>query len=512
MTRNKFKLSPTMMFILLTGITIVVSGILAFFNLQSDYNTVNTVTGGFDNNVVSVTSLFSLAGLKFIVTNAVSGFVSFAPLSMLIITLIGIGVMEKTGFSKTFFTLLTQTCGKNTLTFWLIFISIFFSLVGDLGYVIMLPMGALLFKYGKRNPLGGIIASFAAMSFGYGVNVFMSVTDSTLLSITLNSAKVLDTNYTISPFFSVGIMITALFIMTFVMTYITEKIIMPKLPKPVQNEEVEEVKLTNKDLKGLIIGLGAGFVYILIVVYMIIPGLPFSGALIEPNGKYYIDKIFGETSLFNDGFVFIVAMLFILVGVFYGIIVKNIKNNKDVTDGFNYSLDKIGNILVLIFFASLFISVFKKTEIGSVLVALFSNFLSNLEVGGLPLVLTLFIGAMLTNLVYPSPTLKWAMIGVSVPVFINASLSPEYAQIVYTAGSSVTNGITPLLAYFVIYIAYLEKYNSSQGEMITLFGSMKYMIPYSFAVLAIWIVLVIGWYITGMPLGVGALPGVEYVA
>lgn len=519
MKENKFKLSPTMTFIVLTGITIVLSGILAFFNLQVDYNTVNTVTGGFDSNVIEVTSLFSLAGLKFIVTNAVSGFVSFAPLSMLIITLIGIGIMEKTGFSKTFFTLITQRFGKNTVTFWLIFISIFFSLVGDLGYVVMLPMGALLFKYGKRNPLGGIIAAFAAMSFGYGVNIFMSVTDSNLLSITLNSAKILDTNYTISPFFSVGIMTTAMIVMTFVMTYITEKIIMPRLPKTnVQNsdvenkEEQEEYKPTNRELRGLIIGIGAGLIYVLIVIYMIIPGLPFSGALLENSGTYYIERLFGETSLFNEGFVFIVTMLFVIIGFFYGIVVKNIKNNKDVTDGFNYSLDKIGNILVLIFFASLFISVFKKTEIGAVFAGLFSNLLSSLEIGGLPLILMLFFGALVINLIYPNPTLKWAMLGVSVPVFINASLSPEYAQIVYTAGSSVTNGITPLLAYFVIYIAYLEKYNTSEDKVITLFGSMKYMLPYSFAVLAIWFVLIIGWYITGMPLGIGALPGVEYVA
>ena len=108
-----------------------------------------------------------------------------------------------------------------------------------------------------------------------------------------------------------------------------------------------------------------------------------SGALLEDGGKYYIDRLFGENSLFNQGFVFIVTALFAILGFFYGVVVKNIKTNKDVTDGFSYSLDKIGNILVLIFFASLFIGVFKKTEIGSVLTALFSNFLSSLEIARL---------------------------------------------------------------------------------------------------------------------------------
>lgn len=508
MSKRKFKLSPTMMFILLTGITIVVSGILSFFNLQTEYNTINTVTGEFDNEVVEVSSLFSLAGLKYIVTNAVSDFVNFAPLSMLIIVLIGIGILEKSGFTKTFFTIITRKAKKNTLTFLLIFVSMMFSIVGDIGYVVMLPIGALLFKYGKRNPMGGIIASFAAMSFGYGVNIFLSVTDSTLLSITLNGANMLDENYVISQFFSIGIMSVATIIMSIVMTYITEKVVMPKLPK--YESEEEEVKITNKELRGLIMGIGMGIIYILIVLYMIIPGLPLSGALLDDSGKYYIDKLFGPDSLFNDGFVFIITLFFCIVGFFYGIFAKTIKSNKDVSDSFGYSLDGIGNILVLIFFASLFIGVFKYTEIGSVLTAMLSNLIVNLELSGIPLILLLFFVAMISNLLMPSATLKWAILGVSVPIFMNASLSPEYAQIIYSAGISVTNGLTPLLAYFVIFIAYMEKFGKE--ENVTLFGSIKLLVPYSLAVLVIWFILILGWYITGIPLGVGSMPGVEYVS
>lgn len=508
MSRGKLKLSPIMMFMVLTAITIVLSGVLSFFNLQTEYNTINTVTGEFDNEIVEVKSLFSLAGLKYIVTNAVSDFVNFAPLSMLIIVLIGIGILEKSGFTKTFFTIITRKAKKNTLTFLLIFISMAFSIVGDIGYVVMLPIGALLFKYGKRNPMGGIIAAFAAMSFGYGVNIFLSVTDSTLLQITLNGASMLNENYTISQFFSIGIMSVATIIMSIVMTYITEKVIMPKLPK--YETDDEEVKITNKELRGLIVGIGAGIIYILIVLYMIIPGLPFSGALLDDSGRYYIDKLFGPDSLFNDGFVFIITLLFCIVGFFYGLFAKTIKSNKDVSDSFGYSLDGIGNILVLIFFASLFIGVFKYTEIGSVVTAMLSNLIVNLELSGIPLILLLFFVSIISNLLMPSSTLKWAILGVSVPIFMNASLSPEYAQVVYSAGTSVTNGLTPLLAYFVIFIAYMEKFGKE--ENVTLFGSIKLLLPYSVAVLIIWFILILGWYITGIPLGVGAMPGVEYVS
>lgn len=509
MFKQKIKLSPIMTFILLTVITIVISGILAFFNVQGEYSTVNPVTNELTNNVVQVNSLFSGFGLKYIVSNAVSDFVSFAPLSMLIIILIGIGILEKTGFIKSFFTILTKSAKKNTLTFLLILISILFSIVGNIGFVIMLPLGALLFKYGRRNPLGGIIASFAAISFGYGINILLSSYDSNLLDFTINAARLLEGNYTINLFFSIFIMAIVAIVMAYIFTSITEKNIMPRLGK--YEFEEEDFQITNRELRGLIIGIGAGFLYILIITYMIIPGLPLSGAFLDKSGIHYIDMLFGANSLFNKGFVFIVTMLFFIIGLTYGIIIKTIKNNKDVSESLAHSLDGVGSILVLIFFASLFISVFNNTNIGIVLTALLSNLLGNLNFSGIGLIIVFLLIVMLANLFCPSITLKWKILsGIAVPLFMNASISPEFSQIVYSLGTSITTGFTPLFAYFVIYIAFMEKYN--QDEMITLFGSLKYMIPYGIASFVICFVILIGWYITGIPLGIQSFPGVNYVS
>ncbi len=509
MFKQKIKLSPIMTFILLTVITIVVSGILAFFNVQGEYSTINPVTNELTNNVVQVNSLFSGSGLKYIVTNAVSDFVNFSPLSMLIIILIGLGILEKTGFIKAFFTIITKNAKKNSLTFVLILISILFSIVGNIGFVIMLPIGALLFKYGRRNPLGGIIASFAAMSFGYGINILLSSYDSTLLDLTINAARLLEGNYTINLFFSVIIMSVVVIAMAYLFTSITEKNIMPKLGR--YEFEEEEIQITNRELRGLIVGIGAGLLYILIVTYMIIPGLPLSGALLDNNGVHYIDMLFGENSLFNKGFVFIVTMLFFIMGLIYGIITKTIKNNKDVSESLAHSLDGIGSILVLIFFASLFISVFNNTNIGTVLTASLSTLIGKLNFTGVGLIIVLLLIVMLANLLCPSITLKWKILsGITVPLFMNASISPEFTQIIYSLGTSITTGFTPLFAYFVIYIAFMEKYN--KDEMITLFGSLRYMIPYGIATFVICFVVLIGWYITGIPLGVQSFPGVNYVS
>lgn len=509
MFKKKVKLSPIMTFIIMTIIVIVLSGFLHLLNIQAEYSTVNTVSNEVVNNVVEVENLFSTSGIKHIVTSAVNGFVNFEPLATLIIILIGLGILEKTGFMRSFFTILTRNSKRNTVTFILIFICLLFSILGNSGFVIMLPIAALLFKYGRRNPLGGIIASFASLSFGYGINVFLSSNDSSLLTLTINAAKTLDPKYKIGIFFALFIMIVLLIAISVVFTYITEKKVMPKLPRYESDEEV--LVITNKELRGLIIGLGLGIIYTLLVIYMIIPGLPLSGAFLDHGGERYIDMIFGNNSLFAKGFIFIVTFAFFLIGIGYGFMTKTIKNNKDVTDSLGHSLDDIGSIIVLIFFASLFINVYEESHIGLVITGFISSLIGSLNFTGIGLILITLVCIAIANLFCPSSIVKWSMLSSTiVPLFMNASISPEFSQLVYVAGDSITNGLTPLFMYFVIYIAFMEKYN--KGEMVTLFGSIKTLVPYSVYSLIIWAIVLVGFYLIGIPVGIGSYPGVVYGA
>lgn len=508
--KNK-KFSPIFVFIILTFVTILLSFVLSFFNLQAEYSTVNAYTNSLQNNVIQVENLLSVNGIKYIIANTVSNFVNFKPLSMLVIILIGIGVIEKSGFAKTFFTLITQNFRKYSITFSLILLSILSSIFGDIGFVLLLPIGALIFKYGHRNPLGGIIASFAGVCFGYGINVFMTNIDSSLMNLTLTSAKVIDANYTINPYFQLFIMIAALIIGAILLTRVTEKSIMPKLGK-YEFDEVEtldKVKFTNRELRGLIVGIGAGVIYLLIIIYMIIPGLPFSGGLLDSNGVFYIDKLFGANSLFNQGFVFIITFFLICVGLAYGWTSKTIKDNKDVSDCLAFSLDGIGSILVLIFVASLFISTFERSNIGLVIVALLGQLVDSFSFSGIGLVVLLFIVSIIAGLVYTGIQSKWqVMSGLVVPKLMNASISPEFAQLVYVTGSSISMAFTPIMVYYVIYIAYMEKYD--KNNEVTLFGSLKYMKNYGIIMIIMWFVLLIGFYIIGLPIGIDTTPSLAF--
>ena len=507
--KEKMTLHPIMTLIIMIVITIVLSGFLSLLETQVAYSKINASYLEYISTSVSVKSLFSLSGLKYIFTSTVSNFVAFTPLSSLIIILIGIGVMEKSGFLKTAITLLTKRVSKNTVTFVLVLISMIASLIGDLSYIMLIPISALLFHYGKRNPNIGIIASFAGLTCGSGISILLTSVDSAMMSSTLLGSHMIDANYTMHKYFAILIMAVATILVAWIITKITENYVAKKLPKyefP-ESELEEEIAIGRREMRGLIFGLGAGIIYLLIFIYNIIPGLPFSGNLLDYSQTFYIDKLFSYNSFFTNGFVFIVTMLFVILGLFYGLGAKTIKNNKEFCDTLGHSLDGTGKTLVLIFFASTFISVFKQTEIGNLIVAALTNLLSSIEFSAIPLIILLFIIAAITTLFVPSSISKWAVVsGVAVPVFMNAGLSPEFAQVVFRFGESMTMGLTPMLAYFVIYLAFLEKYNQDE-KPISLFTTLKYQLPYSLAVGAILLILLVVWYVIGLPIGISTWIG-----
>ena len=503
--KERITLDPIMTLLILIVLTIVVSGFLSLLGVQVTYNSISdSVTFNYTQSLVSVESLFSLSGLKYIFTTTVSNFVSFKPLSSLIIILIGIGVMEKSGFLKTVITLLTKKAKKKTVTFWLVFICVLSSIMGDLPFVVMIPLSALIFIYGHRNPYIGIIASFAALSAGSGISILLTSTDSALMDYTLLGAHALNANYTLGTGAFVFIMIVAVILVTLAITFITENIIAPKMPKYEFPEEEmeEEFTITKRQLRGLIIAGFAGLLYLLFFIYCIIPGLPLSGALLDYSQEFYIDKLFSVDSFFSTGFVFVVTMFFVILGFFYGIGAKTIKNNKEFVDALGHSLNGIGKILVMIFAVATFINIFKETNIGNVVAASLANLVNNSNFSGFPISILLFIVSIITSFVVPSPISGWSILSSTVPTLMQAGVSPEFAQLIFRFGNAVSIGLTPVFAYFIVYLAFLATYNQS-SKPITLKAAVKYQLPFAGATLVLFLGIILVWYIVGMPLGVG---------
>ncbi len=501
------KIHPLMTYVMLIGITIVLSGFLHLLDAQATFYRVNNVTYDLIPDIQIVKSLFSLSGIKYIFTNTVSNFANFSVLSNLIILLMGISIMDKSGFLQTAITLTTKKLKKTTVTFFFVLICVLSSIFGDLSYLIFIPLGALLFYYGKRNPAIGIITSFAALSCGSGINIIFTSIDSNLLNYTSLAASTINSTYNMTYYSAMLIMVVAVILVSYIITFVTENIIVRRLPKYEFTErELEEDIVTKSEKKGMIYACGSAFIYLLIFIYSIIPGLPLSGALLDYSQTYYIDKLFSVNSFFSEGFVFVVTLLFIILGLFYGIGAKTIKNHRDFCDNLGHSLDGIGNMLVMIFLSSAFVSIFKQTNIGNVIVSYIGNIIANSGFNGLALIILVFVLVAIATLFVPSSSLKWYMLsGLVVPVMMQSGISPEFAQTIFRFAEISTLNITPLLAYFIVYLAYLEKYNQGE-EKIRLFDSIKYQMPYTTLIAATLLILLILWYIIGIPLGINSFP------
>lgn len=496
--KDKVSLNPIMTLMILIGLAILLSGILALLGIGA--------TNPAEGNWVAVESLLSLRGIKYIFQSTVANFASFTPLSMLIIILIGIGIMDKSGFLKTTFSLITRKCQKKTITFVLALICIISSIGGDLAYVVMIPLSALLFYYGRRNPLHGIVISFAALTCGTGLSIFKTSVDSSLDALTLDAAHILDSSYTLSYLGYFVIMTVAIFVLAAVITYVAEKFNVNDVPKYEFKDEKKEFKLAKRDIRGLIFAGTFGIIYLLIFIYNIIPGLPLSGNLLDYSQKLYIDKLFNPNSFFSQGFVFIVTIWFVILGLFYGLGSRSIKNNNDFCDYLTHSLDGIGRTIILILLSSILINVFKKTNIGTVVTALIGNLISNCKFTGIPLLLMFFFGTAIATILLPNTVNKWTILASTcVPTLMNVGFSPEFIQVIFRFAESMTYGLTPIMAYFVIYLAYMEKYNTSD-KPIGIFKILNYQKKYALATGVVLLILLIIWYLVGLPIGINVMP------
>lgn len=505
--KKREPLHPIMAYVLLIIITIVLSGFLHLLDAQATYYKINTLTLDLNPITEVIKSLFSLSGIKYVFTNTVSNFANFTVLSNLIILLMGISIMDESGFLQTAITLTTKKLKKKVVTFIFVFLCVLSSVFGDLSYLIFIPLGALLFYYGKRNPAIGIISSFAALSCGSAINVIFTSSDSALLNYTLLASHTIDSSYDISRLGFILIMFVAVILISYAITVVTENYIVKKLPKyNFTEDELEEDIVTKEEQKGMLYACISASIYLIIFIYSIIPGLPLSGALLDNSQVAYIDKLFSVNSFFSNGFVFVVTLLLIIIGFFYGIGVKTIKNHKDFCDKLSHSLDGIGKVLVMIFLASTFISIFKQTNIGNVIVAFFGSVINNSSFIGLPLIIMTFIFVSIATIFVPSSTLKWSiLVSAIVPTLMRAEISPEFAQLIFRFGEAATMNITPMLAYFIVYLAFLEKYNQSDHR-IRLFESIKYQIPYTVVIGVSLLILIVIWYVINLPLGISALP------
>ncbi|MDO5569753.1 MAG: AbgT family transporter [bacterium] len=504
---KKIKIHPILVFLILTFIVMILSSIGHVLKLETSYNTVNAITGELESQIVTIDSLFNRTGIQYLISNALSNFINFAPLGTIIVGLFGIGVSYKSGFLTALFKSLTKNKSRKLITFIVVLMGILFSMFYEAGYVILIPLSAILFMTLNRHPNAGICASFAGITFGYGANFVINGLDSVLLPYTNNAAHILDTSYNVNISGNLFFIIASSIVLAFLGTIITEKYVIPRLGKYTStNEEENNIPLNSNEKKGLIISITTIVLISLLVIYCIIPGLPFSGLLLYLKDSTYIEQLFGYNSYFNQGSVFIFSVLLIIAGLIYGLRLKTIKHNKDFIDGMNYYLTNISSILVLMFFVAQFVAVFKKSNLGVFVTASIIEFIGSLQISGILLIIITFIVILICSIFLPVASTKWAIMSpVLIPMFMQSSFTPEFATAIFRAGDAVIKSINPLFTYFVILIGFLQIYNQD-NKNVTITDAMSLIAPYTISAIVVWILIILGFYIIGIPLGPSVNP------
>lgn len=519
---KKFNIHPIASLILLTIATLIVSLILSGLGIQVSYNQININTLELESKLVSVENLLNFEGIKYMISSAAANFAGFTPLSNLLLGLIGLSVAYATGLIDAFTRRITLNINNKTLTFIIILLGTVSSLINDIGYIILIPISAIIFSANKRNPILGIIAAFCGVAFGYGTTVFVGSMEVKLISDTTAAARLIDSLYHVELTSNLIIMILSTFITSIIGTLIVEKIIAKKIQNTktkefdtstkeidilaIRENEQEKLEMDSRERKGLKKAFICAIIFIACFIYMLIPSLPFSGLLLDMSEKTYLKQLFGDNSYFQDGFTYMISIFFIIVGLVYGITARTIKNDKDlITKSVDY-FKNIGSVIILLFFAAQFIAIFKKTNIGIVIVGFVTKIISQTSFSGVPLIIFVMLLIAICNLFITTPVNKWSIMApVVVPLMMQSNISPQFSQFILRAADSMTKGVTPLLAYFAIYVGYLNVYNTEK-DVISIKKAIYYIMPYCIIMAITWILIIVGWYILGAPIGIGVSP------
>lgn len=511
MTKNKTEkqkrnYSPILSILIMILIVMLASFVLTLLGFEAQKTTI--VNNKLETSLITIKNIISLDGIRFIFGNAITNFQILEPLGFLLVALITVTFMDYSGIIKPIAKPFRKL-KSFVLTFIVLIISFIFSSIGDYSYLILMPLVALIYKEIGKNPVTGIITVFLGLTLGYGTGFIFDYNDYLLGMMTEQAAKIdIDKNYKYHLVSNLYIMISTTIILSTMLTYLIEKRINPKLPKIIKKEEIEiidqEVQATNNK-KGFLISSLVFTLLMIILIYLIIPGLPYSGVLLDASASNYLSKLFSANSSFNEGLPYILMFIMIITSLIYGKLSKNISEGKEFSSHLSTNLNGVGYTLILMFFAAQLIAIINWTNIGEVVAAKLINFMASLEFSGILLILTFFIVTVLISIFIPSTITKWILMSpLIVPLFMRSNLTPEFTQFIFQAADGVGKVITPLFIYFIIMLGFVQNY--VENQKISIFRVYRILMPSILAIAGILILIVIGWFIIGLPLGPTSYP------
>lgn len=481
---------PVLLFVGLLGIVWVLSFIFSFF----DWGVVDPRNG----EPLLVVNQLSGNAIALFFSSMVTTFAHFHPIGVVLVAMLGIGVAEHTGLINAGLRGMLSFTARWLLTPMLIFVGIVSHTAADAGYVLVIPIGGIIFYAAGRHPLAGIAAAFAGVSGGFSANVIPSAIDPMLQGISQSGAHILDTTVSLNPLNNFFFTASSSILIILAGWWVTDKIVEPRLQKTSKLDAVDGdapadntmEPLNDKERRGLRV---AGLVMLIAVAALVASAWPADSAWRGPTGS--LTEI-GAPLM--GSIVALIFVFFLLPGIAYGYAAGTVTTTKEIVDGMTKSMQTMAYYLVIMFFIALFIFAFSQSNLGVLLAV---KGAAALKAAGFPIAVTI-IGIIvvtgLLNLFVGSASAKWALMApIFVPMLMELGISPDLTQAAYRVGDSTTNIITPLMPYFPLVIVYCQRYIKSTG-----IGTVTaMMLPYSAVFIVLWTIFLLTYWSLGFPLG-----------
>jgi len=482
---------PALLFVLLLGLVALLSWALSGVTWS--------VLDPRSKAPLVINSLLDGESITAFFSSMVNTFVTFPPLGVVLVTMLGLGIAEHTGFINAVLRALMQVTVKSLLTPMVAFVAILSHYAVDAGYVLVIPLAGVIFHAAGRHPLAGIAAAFAAVSGAYSATFIVPTSlDPMLSNITMAAAQILDPAHQVSPINNLYFTASSSLLVIVLVWLITDKLVEPRLVRstPVDGDTSQVPSfdaLVPHERRAMWWALAS---MLLAAAVLTMTAIPEGSAWRAPSGA-----LTANDAPLMRSIVPLIFILFLLPGVIYGIASGSVKSHRDIIAGMSKAMGLMGYYLVLVFFCAQFIWVFSQSNLGVLLAVEGAEVLraANLPVGVTLIGITVL--SAVVNILIGSASAKWTLLApIFVPMLMQLGISPDLTQAAYRIGDSSTNIITPLMPYFPLVVVFCQRYvqRTGIGTVVAL------MIPFSLAYLVLWSLFLLGYLALGLPLGPGA--------
>jgi aminobenzoyl-glutamate transport protein len=473
---------PTTLFLIGALLVAAASWLAAMFGWSVD-------KPGGEGAVITAQSLLSRDGIWWALSHLVTNFTGFAPLGVVLVGMLGIGVAEHSGLIAALLRRLSASASPRLLTPIVVFLGIMSSLGLDVGYVVLPPIAAALYLAAGRSPVVGIAAAYAGVAAGFSANLFITGVDPLLAGFTQAGAQLLDAQYRVAATANWGFMAVSTVVLTFAGWLVTARLVEPRYaradastplaaPPP---DPVAEGAAVRAAMIALVLTL------LVTLALIVVPEAPLNG-----HGERFPRWV--------EAIVPLLALTFLVPGIVYGWRAGSLRSDRDLAAMWSRTMQGMGSYIVLAFFASQFVEWFRYSHLGEMLAISGGNTLAAMHLSTTVLLLAFTGVVMLSDLFIASASAKYALFApVFVPMLMQTGISPELTQAAYRVADSVTNVISPFNPYIIVILMQLQRHLPRAG-----IGTLAaLMLPYTLGFALVWIALLLGWVALGIPLGPG---------